>query len=248
MNSYRPRHLSPQPPRRTRRGKRARVSRSQIWVSRIAEYAAIVVVALIIASVVRAFLMQAFWIPSGSMKETLSIGDNVLVSRLTPTVKEVHRGDVVVFQDELGWLSPPTEAAGWKKTAENTLIFVGLRPAHGDQHLIKRVIGLGGDHVQCCDDQGLLQINGVSVDEPYLAPGSNNALQPFDVVVPEGKLWVMGDNRNNSADSRAHMGAPSEAFVDENSLVGRVIAVSWPIQHWSNPNHNEVFAAVPNAY
>lgn len=247
MNSYRPRHASPERPRDTRRGKRARVSRSQLWVSRIVEYTAIIVVALVIASVVRAFLFQAFWIPSGSMRETLSVGDNVLVSRLTPTVTDVSRGDVVVFQDDLTWLAPPRESAGWKKTLEDALIFVGLRPAHGDQHLIKRVIGLGGDHVQCCDDQGLLQINGVSVDEPYLAPGSDNALQPFDIVVPDGKLWVMGDNRNNSADSRAHMSEPSEPFVDEDSLIGRVIVVSWPVQHWSNPNHDEVFAAVPDA-
>lgn len=248
MNSYHPRHVSPVRPVKPSRGKRARVKPSHKWISRIVEYTAIIVVALVIASIVRAFLMQAFWIPSGSMKETLSIGDNVLVSRLTPTLTEVNRGDVVVFQDDLSWLAPAGESAGWKKTLEDTLIFVGLRPAHGDQHLIKRVIGVGGDHVKCCDDGGLLQINGVSVEEPYLAPGSDNALQPFDIVVPDGKLWVMGDNRNNSADSRAHMSEPSEPFVDEDSLIGRVIVVSWPVQHWSNPNHNEVFAAIPDAH
>ncbi|MDO5728720.1 MAG: signal peptidase I [Actinomycetaceae bacterium] len=215
---------------------------------RLSEYALILIIALVISAGVRLFLVQAFWIPSGSMEETLAVGDNVLVSRLTPTVSAIDRGDVVVFHDELEWLNAPPEQVGVKKYVYTALEFVGLRPARGDQHLIKRVVGLGGDHVVCCDSSGLLQINGQSVNEPYVAPGSDNALQPFDVTVPEGKLWVMGDNRNHSADSRAHMREPSGPFVDEDAVVGRVLFVSWPIKHWSNPNDNDTFATVPDAH
>lgn len=247
MISDRPRHIDPGTSLGSREGKSEDAQEQpRSWLVRIGEYALILVIALVISAAIRFFLVQAFWIPSGSMEDTLAVGDNVLVSRLTPTVSSIERGDVVVFHDELQWLDAPAEHVGPTRYLHSALVFIGLRPAEGDQHLVKRVVGLGGDHVVCCDSSGLLQINGRSVHESYLAPGSNNALQPFDITVPEGKLWVMGDNRNHSADSRAHMSEPSGPFVDEDAVVGRVFVVSWPIKHWSNPNNNEVFASVPD--
>lgn len=248
MVSHRPRHIDPGANLSTHDGEsKDAQERPRSWYMRIGEYAVILVVALVISAAIRLFLVQAFWIPSGSMEDTLAVGDNVLVSRLTPTVSDIERGDVVVFHDELQWLNAPAEQVGLKRYLHSALVFIGLRPAEGDQHLVKRVVGLGGDHVVCCDSSGLLQINGQSVHESYLKPGSDNALQPFDVTVPEGKLWVMGDNRNHSADSRAHMSEALGPFIDEEAVVGRVFVVSWPVKHWSNPNNNEVFALVPDA-
>lgn len=210
----------------------------------IGEIVVIVFLALVVSSLLRAFLVQAFWIPSSSMEDTLQIGDNVLVSRLTPGPFELERGDVIVFRDAKGWLQPVPEEHGVAKVVDEVLQFTGLRPASGEQHLVKRAIGLGGDRVECCDDGGRLRVNGESINEPYLAPGSDNTLQPFSVTVPEGHIWVMGDNRNHSADSRAHMTIPDLAFVDQNDVVGKVMWVSWPFNHWSNPTNNAPFSAV----
>ncbi|MDO5034178.1 MAG: signal peptidase I [Actinomycetaceae bacterium] len=204
----------------------------------------ILVLAILLSSALRAFLVQAFWIPSSSMEDTLQVGDNVLVSRLTPGVFDLERGDVVVFRDANEWLGDPPEKTGAAKFFQSALEFTGLRPASGEQHLVKRVIGVGGDTIECCDDGGRLLVNGTPIDEPYLAPGSDNSLQPFKVTVPDRHLWVMGDNRNHSADSRAHMVIPDLAYVDENDVVGKVFFVSWPFDHWSNPTNNEPFEAV----
>ena len=176
--------------------------------------------------------MQAFWIPSSSMEDTLQVGDNVVVSRLTPRLGGIERGDVVVFKDTEGWLPPAPVKQGFDKVADNVLTFTGLRPASGEQHLVKRVIGVGGDHVSCCDPEGRLQVNGTSINEPYLAPYSDNTTIPFDVTVPDGHLWVMGDNRNHSADSRAHIGGPESEFVAVKDVVGKVFWITWPIDHW----------------
>ena len=156
--------------------------------------------ALLLSLLIKTFLVQAFFIPSTSMENTLLVGDRVLVSKLTPGVFQLHRGDVVVFKDPGGWLTseesaPAEQAGGVGGTLRNALSFVGLLPQDAGEHLIKRVIGMGGDHVQCCDAQGRVQVNGVAVDEtPYLVPGAAPSDKQFDVTVPYGYLWVMGDN------------------------------------------------------
>lgn len=214
------------------------------WLGRLLEWASVVAIALTISLLIRTLLFQAFWIPSSSMEETLQIGDNVAATPLAPMVGDIERGDVVVFQDTLGWLPPPPERSGLRKYFNEGLVFLGLRPAPGDQHLVKRVIGLPGDHVTCKAGDNHVYVNGVAINEPYLAPGSNNGAVPFDITVPAGHLWVMGDNRNHSADSRMH---PSSPFVPISAVVGKVVWVTWPVSHWSNPTDNDAFDAVPES-
>lgn len=236
--AYQPRHAHPDSKRQGESRKK-----TTAW-GRVREVLLILVFALILSSFLRAFLVQAFWIPSSSMEDTLQIGDNVLVSRLTPGPFTLERGDVVVFRDANGWLQPVADRGGVAGAIDKALVYTGLRPASGDQHLVKRVIGVGGDTVECCDDGGRLRVNGQSISEPYLKAGSDNSVQPFSVTVPTGHLWVMGDNRNHSADSRAHMTIPDLAFVDVNDVVGKAIWVSWPFAHWSDPTDNSPFQSV----
>ena len=130
-----------------------------------------------------------------------------------------------------------------RKAAE----FTGLLPAGGEQTLVKRVIGLGGDHVTCCTADGKLQVNGVTITEPYIANNGAASSITFDVTVPEGSLWVMGDNRSNSADSRYHMGNGQTPYVPESAVVGRAFAVIWPSNRLSWLGDRSVFADVPDA-
>lgn len=192
------------------------------------ELGLVLVIALVISTLLRAFVVQVFWIPSPSMNDTLKVDDKIAVSRIDGLRGTIERGDVVVFHDSLGWISTPAQS----RTALQTIgEFVGLVPSGGEQTLVKRVIGIGGDRVSCGDD-GVLKVNGVAIDEPYLAPGQVPSAFPFDVVVPEGTLWVMGDNRGNSADSRYHQGEGQSPFVPVSSVVGTVQAVIWPISNW----------------
>jgi signal peptidase I len=197
----------------------------------------VVVLSLAIATIVRVFLLQAFVIPSSSMEDTLLVDDRVVVGKIGSTY---HRGDVVVFADPGGWLPPQVPGVGPRARLRDALEFVGVLPDSGEGHLIKRVVGVGGDRVTCCDDDGMLSVNGVAVDEwRVLKPGTERAsAEDFDVTVPEGELWVMGDNRDNSADSRVHGTVP----VDD--VTGRALAVVWPIAHWSGLGGTEIYAAV----
>lgn len=204
----------------------------------------IVLAALLVSFLVKTFLIRSFWIPSGSMMNTLQVDDHVIVNERA----SIHRGDVVVFTDPGGWLdgTPPVEGSQARHPSliAGALSLVGLAP-DGDDHLVKRVIGLPGDHVQCCNDLGQIEVNGVPIDEPYVRrqPGQAASGDPFDVTVPAGHLWVLGDNRYASADSRAHQGLPTEGFVPERDVVGRAVVVSWPVQHWAwVDDHAAVFA------
>jgi signal peptidase I len=196
----------------------------------------VVAVALVVSLVVKTFLLQAFFIPSQSMEQTLDIGDRVIVSKLTPGPFELHRGDVVVFSDPGGWLpeTAPTQRGAVGTVVAEALTFVGLLPEDSDDHLIKRVVGLPGDHVVCCDASGSLTVNDTPVDESaYLADAAVPSLDDFDVTVPQGALWVMGDNRPESADSRYNRDKPSDGFVPVDLVVGRAYAVVWPVSHWA---------------
>jgi signal peptidase I len=202
------------------------------------ETAIVVVLSLAIATLVRVFLVQAFVIPSSSMEDTLLIDDRVVVSKLTTRFGEIHRGDIVVFEDPGGWLAPHVDGTGWRAAVRDGLEFVGVLPDSSEGHLIKRVVGLPGDHVTCCDAEGQLVVNDVPLDEwEILAPGADRASEEdFDVVVPADQLWVMGDNRPNSADSRVHGPVPVDA------VTGRAMAVVWPVSSWTGLDRPEVYA------
>ena len=194
-----------------------------------------IAIALGVVLLITAFLVKPFSIPSGSMENTLQVSDRVLVNRAVYKVRDIERGDVIVF-DGSGSFVPP-QLAPDRDPITGALVWVaqsfGL-VAPDSTDFIKRVIGTGGDRVTCCDAQGQLTVNGSPLVEEYLSPGDAPSLQPFDVEVPDGMLWVMGDHRSASADSRSHMGDPGGGFVPESSVVGRAMTVVWPISRIQN--------------
>ncbi|MBO1413588.1 signal peptidase I [Streptomyces sp. FH025] len=228
----------PAPPARGRAERRRSARRAARWRKRslLREFPLIILVALLVALVMKTFLIQVFVIPSGSMEQTIQVGDRVLVDKLTPWFgSEPQRGDVVVFKDPGGWLEhdrKPTDDGPVLGAAKQVLTFVGLLPSENEQDLIKRVIGVGGDTVECCDAQGRLSVNGRPVEEPYLAPGNPPSRQPFKVTVPKGRLWVMGDHRDVSADSRFHMGNPGQGTVPLSDVVGRAFLIGFPLDRF----------------
>ncbi|MER6025537.1 signal peptidase I [Streptomyces sp. NPDC001851] len=221
--------------------------------SAVREIPLLVGVAVLIALVLKTFLVQAFVIPSGSMEQTIRIGDRVLVDKLTPWFgSEPQRGDVVVFHDPGGWLADEHTAKKHDpvvvKQLKEGLTFIGLLPSDNEKDLIKRVIGVGGDHVKCCDAQGRVTVNGVPLTEgDYLYPGTSPAATPFDITVPKGRLWVMGDHREDSADSRAHQNTPYGGTVSEDSVVGRAVVIGWPVGHWTRLREPKTFASVADS-
>jgi signal peptidase I len=208
----------------------------------------VVVVAVGLSLLVKVFLVQAFFIPSPSMESTLVRGDRVVVSKLTPGPFDLRRGDVVVFSDPGGWLPTTTRAPEGRirDGIRSGLTFVGLLPADSDEHLIKRLIGLPGDKVVCCDKQSRVTVNGVPIDEPYVHAGDDPSNDPFSVTVPAGKLWMMGDHRSVSEDSRYHP-ALDGGFVPIEKVVGRAFATVWPLDRATLlRNPTSTFAEVPS--
>lgn len=203
----------------------------------------LVVTALIMAVIVKGLFVQAFYIPSQSMEPALHVNDKILVQKVSYWFGSPHRGDVVVFDDPGGWLGPG-DATVARNPVQRGLELIGLFPTGG--HLIKRVIGVGGDRVVCCDARGRLTVNGTSLDEPYLLsePGPTGD-QKFDVKVPDGHLWVMGDNRGNSADSRVHTGDPGGGFVDADEVVGKAWVRVWPMNRLAVIRDPNAFSAIP---
>jgi signal peptidase I len=218
----------------------------------IKEILIIAVMALVLSFVVKTWLIQAFYIPSGSMEDTLVRDDRVIVSKLTPGPFDLNRGDVVVFKDPGNWLgfsAAPTET-GSRAMIHRALQFVGLLPDDSDDHLIKRVIGLPGDHIVCCDKNGALTVNGVAITEPYIKPGDTpgGGKSAFDITVPADKVWVMGDHRSDSSDSRFHddgTGALGSVPIDD--ITGRAVMIVWPVDHvrWLSVPER-VYADIPS--
>jgi signal peptidase I len=188
-------------------------------------------VAIVVAVLVRAFVLQTFYIPSESMENTLQINDRVLVNKLVYDFRDPHRGEVVVFEAPRTWRSNPAE-----------------------EDFIKRVIGVPGDRVKCCDGERRLVINGRPLDEPYLFADSNGTPDPasedeFEVTVPAGRLWVMGDHRSHSGDSREQYRASHDVVastIPENAVVGRAFVVFWPISRAAWLSVPDTFGSVPD--
>ncbi|MFF7143009.1 signal peptidase I [Streptomyces nodosus] len=192
-------------------------------------------IALVLALLIKTFLVQAFSIPSDSMQNTLQQGDRVLVDKLTPWFgSEPSRGEVVVFHDPDNWLAgEPTTTPNALQTA---LSWIGLMPSVEEKDLIKRVVGVAGDTIEC-KGTGPLKVNDKSLNEPYVYPGNtpcsvDDQGGQFRVTVPPGKIWVMGDHRQNSLDSRYHQQDEHQGFVPVGNVVGRAIVIAWPPTRW----------------
>ncbi|TPW72346.1 signal peptidase I [Schumannella sp. 10F1B-5-1] len=209
------------------------------WKLFLRDLVVIVVAAVVISFLIKTFLIRSFYIPSESMESTLIVNDRVIVNELQPKAFGLSRGDIVVFKDPGGWLDgttateQPTGVAGFFNEA---LGVIGLTAPDSDDHLIKRVIGLPGDTVKCCNSLGQMTVNDVPLDEPYvkLPDGTSRvSAMDFEVTVPKDSLWVMGDNRYNSKDSRYNQQNPGNGFVPYDNVVGRAFVISWPTSRWT---------------
>lgn len=201
-------------------------SRARTWRRWTLAVLGVVVLAVLGAALLRSTVAELYLIPSGSMEPTLQSGDRVAVDRHAyDDDASVQRGDIVVFDGE-GSLTPYESRSRLERAGQATLQWLGLAP--DPSAYVKRVIGIGGDSVRCCTDQGQLEVNGASLDEPYLADGSDASADSFSVEVPEGRIFVLGDNRAHSLDSRALLGAPGGGMIPEGKIVGKVTEIVWP--------------------
>jgi signal peptidase I len=219
-------------------GKRERKPRS-FW----RELPVLVVIALVIALVIKTFVVQAFFIPSSSMEDTLDIGDKVLVNKLVYHLRPIEPGDIIVFNGAGSWVPEPAPGPASSdplvRLYDATLdpLFHSIAglfgTVPGQEDFIKRVIGVPGDHVACCNAAGDVTVNGVALHEQsYLYPGNPPSMQSFSVTVPPGRLWVMGDHRDVSYDSRGHMEDPGDGTIPENMVIGRAFMIIWPPSRW----------------
>ena len=197
------------------------------------ELLTIIVAAAILTLLVKAFLVQVYRIPSASMENTLQIGDRVLVNKVVYHFRDIARGDVIVFsgQDSWGPDAPPSSGNPLVRVFDDVLSGLGL---HSDQtYYIKRVIGVPGDRVACCDTRGRVTVNGVALNESkYLYPGEQPSALKFNNVVPSGHLWVMGDHRGDSEDSRYHPEDPGGGAIPQSQVVGRAFFIIWPLSQF----------------
>ena len=202
-------------------------------------------IALLVMLLVRGFLVQSFYVPSGSMEPTIEPGDRILVNKLADG-DSVRRGDVVVFNGTTTFaaadLTPHQDDGAIGKVLGDAASLVGVEL--GEQDFVKRVIGLPGDHVVCCD-RGSLSVNGKVIDETYVMPGDKPSELEFDITVPAGRLWVMGDHRSDSADSRAHLGDPGGGTVRLSDVIGRASATYWPLSRLGRFERPDALADLP---
>ncbi|GAA0324959.1 hypothetical protein GCM10009528_47950 [Kineococcus aurantiacus] len=185
----------------------------------------VLAIALLLVLLVRTFVVQSFSIPSDSMQPTLDPGERVLVWRVDAT--DVRRGDVIVFDGTGTFADTPAAPRGLARLGAGIGELLGFRP--GESDYVKRVVGLPGDRITCCDAQGRLLVDGQPLEEPYVHPGDAASDVEFDIAVPEGRLWVMGDHRSDSVDSRSHLGSPGGGTIALEDVIGRVVAITWPL-------------------
>lgn len=196
--------------------------------SLLRELPLLVVLALVVSLLIKSFLVQFFYIPSGSMENTLQVQDRVAVNRLPFIGNDISRGDVIVFRDSAGWLPDSSAPSGNAVIGaiRDGLVLVGILPNPAKQYLVKRVIGVAGDNVVAKDQ--VLTINGKPTSEPYIFAGNSPSDTDFNVTVPEGKVWVMGDHRGASGDSRVHQDDVNNGMVPVEQITGQVVATIWP--------------------
>jgi signal peptidase I len=202
--------------------------------SLLRELPILVIVALAVSLVIKTVLVQFFFIPSGSMENTLQINDRVAVNKVPFIGKSIGRGDVVVFRDPDNWLPEPYSIEQNKVVAKvkEAFVAVGILPNPAKQYLVKRAIGIAGDKVECCSKSKKLLVNGVEINEPYIFAGNSPSDSNFNVTVPAGKIWVMGDHRGASADSRFHQDDINNGMVPLSKVTGKVVGIIWPIKNF----------------
>lgn len=242
--------MTPKERRKAKRAEQAELTYSQaqeegrlgewFWVQ-AREGGTVILYALVIAFLVKTFLLRGFYIPSGSMEQTLQVNDRVFINVAGSYFGEPKRGDVIVFKDSQGWI-PSTQKTS--SPLKDALSFAGILPDTSSNFLVKRVIGTPGDVVES-DGNGKIKVNGVEITEPYLYPGNPPSEVPFKVTVPAGKYFVMGDHRSNSADSRYHI-SDGTAFISKDDVQGNVFVVAWPLNHFGLlQDESSVFSSVP---
>lgn len=191
------------------------------------ELLTIVGTALILSILVRTFLIQAFYVPSASMEDTLQENDRIIVSKISTKLTGIDRSNVIVFHDPGGWLGEGFPNP-YDTPVGRVLQAIGIVPANSGNDLVKRVIGVANDKIECCDLQGRITLNGVGIDEPYIKENVTSDQVTFSVLVPEGNVFVMGDNRGNSEDSRFHLDK-NNGMVPLAEIIGRVAMRIWPV-------------------
>ena len=242
--------MTPKERRKAKRAEQAELTYSQaqeegrlgewLWVQ-AREGGTVILYALVIAFLVKTFLLRGFYIPSGSMEQTLQVNDRVFINVAGSYFSEPKRGDVIVFKDSQGWIPSAQKSSSPLKDA---LSFAGILPDTSSNFLVKRVIGTPGDVVES-DGNGKIKVNGVEITEPYLYPGNPPSEVPFKVTVPAGKYFVMGDHRSNSADSRYHI-SDGTAFISKDDVQGNVFVVAWPLNHFGLlQDQSSVFSSIP---
>lgn len=242
--------MTPKERRKAKRAEQAELTYSQaqeegrlgewLWVQ-AREGGTVILYALVIAFLVKTFLLRGFYIPSGSMEQTLQVNDRVFINVAGSYFSEPKRGDVIVFKDSQGWI-PSTQKTS--SPLKDALSFAGILPDTSSNFLVKRVIGTPGDVVES-DGNGKIKVNGVEITEPYLYPGNPPSEMPFKVTVPAGKYFVMGDHRSNSADSRYHI-SNGTAFISKDDVQGNVFVVAWPLNHFGLlQDQSSVFSSIP---
>ena len=242
--------MTPKERRKAKRAEQAELTYSQaqeegrlgewLWVQ-AREGGTVILYALVIAFLVKTFLLRGFYIPSGSMEQTLQVNDRVFINVAGSYFSEPKRGAVIVFTASQGWIPSTQKPSSPRKEARS---FAGILPDTSSNFLVKRVIGTPGDVVES-DGNGKIKVNGVEITEPYLYPGNPPSELAFKVTVPAGKYFVMGDHRSNSADSRYHI-SDGTAFISKDDVQGNVFVVAWPLNHFGLlQDQSSVFSSIP---
>jgi signal peptidase I len=198
------------------------------------DLAVIVIAALVLTILLKAFVVQVFSIPSGSMENTLLPGDRILVNKMVYRFRSIERGDIVVFSGSGSWdPATPPPSNPFVRFLDDAKSLVGIAGPETDY--VKRVIGVPGDHVVCCNAQGQVTVNGVALDEKsYIFPGAAPSQIRFNLTVPPGRLWVMGDNRADSDDSRYRTTDPGGGTIPESAVAGRAFLIIWPLSRFTD--------------